>query len=334
VLDDITLVEAIGFDYAGKNKTEGTILFPVYLPNQPPKNETYSSKALIKKTILQDIQRQVPDPIVTGSIEIILFGSELAEKEGVLELVDAFQRDPGVGSRIFIVTVDGTAKELLEGNYGVRGTATNLSRLIEHNIKQEDVPKTNLQKFLFEYYQDGRTPFLPQLKQIENDKVELNGISLFKFGKTIDFIPPEKMFFFKLLVDKYSEGLHRVEIKEGEAAIRSIRSSHKFKLTNRNPMEVDINIELEGIINEFTGNRLTVAIKNKLQKKFEREINEECMKLIKEFMDKQIDPVGFGHFVKTQTRNFDFKKWNEEQYPKLVVNIHSNVKINEAGVIE
>ncbi|WP_179292561.1 Ger(x)C family spore germination protein [Bacillus sp. 7884-1] len=334
VLDDISLIEGIGFDYIDQKNILGTVLIPVYLRDQAPKNNTFSAKAELQKSILQDIQRQAADPIVTGSLEVVLFSKELANKVGILPLVDAFQRDPGVGSGLYLAVVDGEVKELVKGQYGIRGTSTYISNLIEHNSKNEDLPKTNLQRFLSDFYQEGQTPYIPQLKHLSNKKMIINGISLFAHGKTVDFITPKEMFFFKLLVDKYSEGMRRVKIDSGEAAIRSIRSSHNFELTKREPYEVTIHIKVNGNINEFTGQDLTPKTMGKLQVQFEKEIEKECLKLIQRFQEKKIDPVGIGHFVKTQTRNFDFNNWREKQYKDLVVKIKPEVKISESGVIE
>jgi spore germination protein len=334
VLDDITLIEGIGFDYIDSKNILGTVVVPVYLPKQAPKNITFSAKAEIKKSMLQDIQRQTAEPIVTGSLAVVLFSKTLTEKVGILPLVDPFQRDPGVGSGLHLAVVDGETKDLLGGNYGIRGNATYISNLMNHNIKYEDLPKTNLQWFLADFYQEGKTPFIPQLKQIGKDKLKITGIALLKHGKMVDFIAAEDMFFFKLLVDKYSEGLHRVKIESGEAAVRSIRSSHNFELTKRNPAEITIHIKVDGVINEFTGQELTPKNIKELKQQFSKDIQKESLKLVQRFKDKQVDPIGLGHFVKTQTRNFDFKNWRDNQYKDLVVKIKADVKISESGVIE
>lgn len=334
VLDDIILVDGIGFDYSEQAEVKGTILFPLYLPDMSPENKTLTAEATIKKDILQDIQRQASDPIVTGSIEVVLFGKELASKKGILELIDAFQRDPSVGSGIHLAVVDGEAKELLEGEYGIRGNAPYISYLIKNNIKREDLPKTNLQLFLSSFHQKGKTPYMPQLKQIAKDRVELNGISLFKYGKMVDTVPPDKMFFFKLLADKYSHGQHDISIDEGEASIRDIRSSHNFELTKKDPNEVTIHIKVEGVIEEFSGSGLSSKKITKLKTKLEKEIEQECLNLIKHFQEKKIDPVGLGSFIQTQKRNFDVNKWLNSQYDELSVKVESDVKITETGSIE
>lgn len=334
VLDDIVLINGIGFDYKDGEKIQGTVVYPVYLPDQPPKNKTYTAEAEIKRTILQDISRQATDPVVTGSLNLILFSDELAEKQGILELVDAFQRDPGVGSSLYVAVVDGKAKDFLEGDFGIRSTGEHVSRLIKHNVKNEDMPKTNLQRFLFDYYQEGKTPFMPHLKKAAVKSAELDGVSLFKHGKIIDFIPQEKMFFFKILVDKYSEGLYGVKTDEGEAAVRSIRSKNKFILLKEKPYKIRVEINVNGVIDEFSGNELRPNTIKKVEKQFEKKITEECMKMIQRFKEKEVDPAGIGHFLKTQIRNFNMENWHESGYDKLSVEIKPTVKITQSGVIE
>ncbi|KAA9017974.1 Ger(x)C family spore germination protein [Niallia endozanthoxylica] len=334
VLDDISLIEGIGFDLSEDGKILGTVTFPLYLKNAPPKNQTFSAEAKIKKSFLQEVQKQTSDPIVTGSLEIVLFGKDIARKEGILELIDAFQRDPGVGAGLYLAVIDGEAKSLLEGEYGIRGNGTFLANLLEHNIKQEEIPRTNLHLFLADFYQEGKTPFLPQLKQTSKKKIEITGIALFSQGKVIDVIPPEKMFSFKLLVDRFSEGMHQVSINEGDAAIRSIRSSHKFELSKRNPEEINIHIKVKGVINEFTGNNLTPKLITKLEKQFEEDINKECLSMIEKFKEKELDPIGLGRYVKTQTKNFNINKWRNTEYKNLKVKVTSDVVITETGVIQ
>lgn len=334
ILDDIVLVNGLGFDYCDGVNIQATVVYPDYLPDQPPKDKTFTGRARMNKTVLQDISRQTTHPVVTGSINTVVFGRELAEKQGILDLVDSFHRDPRVGSTIFLGVIDGTAKEFLKGKYGIRSTGEHVAKIIEHNIKHEDLPRTNMQRFFSDYYQTGKTPFMPLLRKTEAGNVELTGITFFKYGKIADSIPAEKMFFFKLLSDKYSEGLHSVKTKEGEASVRDIRSSHDFILLQQNPLKIRVKIKVNGIIDEFNGEELNPSTVKSVEKEFEKIIYEECMELISRFQEKEIDPIGFGQFAKTQIRNFDMENWLSTLYKDLSVDIKPKVTITETGVIE
>jgi spore germination protein len=332
ILDDVSLESGLGFDYYKEGQILGTSLVPNYRPDKSVKNVRYSAVSGMNRELILEMQRQSADPIVAGSLEVTLFGSKLAEK-GIIDLIDSLQRDATIGERVYLVVVDGNANDLLKHDYGTSGNATFISNLMEHNIKSRDLPKTNLHLFIYDFFQRGKDSYLPRIKRIGKDRIQINGVSLFKKDKVVDAISTDKMFFFKLLVDQYSEGVYKVEVNGEEAAVRSITSRHKFYLTKKEPKEVTINIKIKGQIREYSGNKLSPKAIKKIEKNLQKKVNEECLALINHFKALEIDPVGIGHFVKSKTRNFDFKEW-EDNYKNISVKVTSEVEIIDAGVIE
>lgn len=332
ILDDLSIESAIGFDLHDDNKILGTALVPNYQPDHAVKNVTYTTVGEMNRELFVEMQRQTADPLVIGSLEVVLFGEKLAEK-GVIDLIDALQRDASIGERLFLAVADGKSNELLEQSYGQGGNATFISNLIEHNINQRDVPTTNLHMFIFDFFQKGKDPFLPKLKKIGKDKLEINGISLFKQDKVVDFIPANKMFFFKLLVDKYSLGSYNIDVKSEQAAVRNIKSNKRMDLTKKNPPEITIHIKIKGAVQEYTGDKLTPKQIKEIEKNLEKTVSKESLKLINHFKEIGVDPLGLGHYAKTRTRKFDQKKW-EENYKQLAVKVKTEANIIEAGVIE
>ncbi|MGG3471351.1 Ger(x)C family spore germination protein [Neobacillus pocheonensis] len=332
ILDDVNLESGSAYDYVG-GKIQGTALVPVYLPNKEVENKTFSAISDLSRDFLRDVQRQSSDPLVTGSLKVVLFGNRLAKENGILDLIDSFQRDPSIGAGLYLATTKGEAKGILEGQYGKRGNAIYLSNLIRHNMKNKDIPKTNLHRFLFDFNQVGKTPYLPQLNKLDKDQIEISGISFFRYGHVVDTIPASKMFYFKLLVDKYSRGTLTVVHKKERAAIESIRSKYKMKLSSKKPLTVNVKLKVNAILNEYSGKRITPKEIKEIEKLLEKKIEKECTELTKRFQSKSIDPVGYGHFVKSNIRKFNFKKW-ETDYPRLNVNIKADVIITESGVIE
>ncbi|MDQ0200515.1 Ger(x)C family spore germination protein [Neobacillus ginsengisoli] len=332
ILDDVNLETGSAYDYVG-NKIRGTALVPVYLPDKHVENKTFTASSTLSRDFLRDVQRQSPDPLVTGSLKVVLFGERLSRK-GILELMDAFQRDPSIGAGLYLAVTEGEAKDIIEGNYGKRGNAVYLSNLIRHNMLTKDVPKTNLQRFLFDFYQKGKTPYLPRIRSIEEDQIEISGMSFFNIGRVVDTVPASKMFYFKLLVDNYSKGTLKVKVGKESAAIESIRSKYKMQLAARNPLTVNVQLKVKAVLNEYSGERVTSKEINQIETNLHKNIEVECEKLIKRFQAEDIDPVGFGHFVKSRTRGFNFKKWENVDYQHLKVNVHADVSITESGVIE
>ncbi|MCS0673243.1 Ger(x)C family spore germination protein [Cytobacillus firmus] len=332
IIDDINIEVGVGYDLAEdrKDKYRGTILFQEFQPDKSVINRTFSGSGKLRQDLLLEVTKQSSEPVVTGGLKVAVFGPEIS-RDGIYDLIDSFQRDASIGARVFAATSEGKAEDLMKGEYGTRGNSTYIYNLIQHNIEHRDIPKTNLHILANDYYQEGKDPSLPRLKKIADDKVEIVGISLFSKDKEVDILPVKDMFFFKLLVDKYSEGNFDVELKKGNiAAVKSIRSKHKIKMTDNH---ASITINIEGIIREYTGDELASEVVGAVQKNLEKEIEKECLRLVKQFQELGIDPIGLGQMKKSNHRNFDYKKW-EDDYKTLGFDVKCNVKIEETGVIE
>ncbi|MBT2687507.1 Ger(x)C family spore germination protein [Bacillus sp. ISL-47] len=332
ILDDINIEVAVGYDMLedSEDKYRGTVLFQEFQPDKSVINRTFSGEGTIRQDIRMAISKQSSEPVVTGGLKLAIFGPEVVKK-GMYDIVDSLQRDASIGARLFVATSDGKTEDLLKGEYGSRGNSTYIYNMISHNVEKRDIPKTNLHLAAHDFYQKGKDPFLPRLKQVSKDKVEISGISLFKDDKEVDILRVENLFFFKLLVDKYSEGNFDISVsKDATAAVKSIRSKHKIKILDN---KADIKIKIRGVIREFTGDALTPDVIKKIEKNLEKEVETKCLKLLKRFQEQGIDPIGIGQLKKSQNRNFDFKKW-EDDYKNMSFNVKCNVLIEETGVIE
>ena len=332
IIDDVNIEMGIGYDLQENNEIEGTIMVPVFKPDKNIGNFTFSATATSTRDLLQEIQRKSAQPVVTGSLEIAIFGEQIS-KNGIIELIDSFERDPSIGARTFLAVGEDNAKKILSGSYGNRGNAIHLSDLIKHNTESRNLPRTNLHLFLSDFYQKGKTPYLPILKKVEPEIIDIVGVALFKDDKMVDTIPSDRMFYFKLLTDKFSQGSFKVKVGDEQAAIRDLDSKHKFKLQKRDPYSITIEIKIKGIIREYTGEMLNPATIKKIEKAIETTVNEECTTMITSLQEQGIDPVGLGHFIKSKTRGFDFKRW-EDDYKSLTVHVKTDAVITEVGIVE
>lgn len=336
ILDELTLVNSIGFDISESgDKIIGVICNPIFQKDAPPKNNVLSAKAELKKSILQVIQEKSANPIATGSLEILLFGKELTKQKGILDLIDPFTRDPRIGTAMRMAIVDGNVREFMEGNYGVRGNAFFIKWTIDTAVNHGNLPKTNFHRFLVDFHSHGKSPYVPIIKKERENKIKIIGVGFIRFGKLVHQISMEEAFFFKLLTDKYSRGWHDVEIDGYKASIQNINTKRKFELTKSSPpYEVTVKIHLKGVINEYTGIMINNKALGKLETKFEEEIKKRSLELINVFKEKDIDPIGFGRFIKSEDRKFNYQKWRDDYYKNLTVKVDVHVDIDEVGIVE
>ncbi|TYS14691.1 Ger(x)C family spore germination protein [Rossellomorea vietnamensis] len=342
ILDDLNIETAKGYDMAGEDLIRGTALYPRYSADKQIENVTLTAEAKSTREVLNLLEKKSEQPLVRGSLENVVISEKMA-KRGMLHIADSLQRDASVGARVMLLVSDGSAEEILKGNYGNKGTSDYITTLVDHNIRRGDLAKSNLHLFLFTFFQEGHTSYLPIIQQDEDKTLDLTGVALFKNDKMIDRINKEDMFYFKLLADKYSEGNQVVKLSdEGvslkasiEASVTSLKSKHKIQIEhNASPVKINVIIEIEGIIKEYTGKRLSPDRTKEIQEKMEKDIETRCLKMLKNFQEKGIDPVGFGQRQKHGVRKMDFKKWEEEEYPQAEIDVKANVLILESGTVE
>ncbi len=330
ILDDLHLDSAIGYDYVDKELIEATVVVPIYNPDTSISSETFTETSSLSKEILVKIDSKSPKTVETGKLELILFSSELAG-QGIFELVDNFQRDPNVSTNLSLAVVDGEVKEMLTTPFKNEDTGRYVSEIIEQNVNLGLLPKKNLHQFMFDYYATGKDPYLPLLK-LENDQVEVSGIALFDKDKLVDQIDFSELFVFTVLAETSKNGSYKVR---NDTYVRNLGSKRKFLVSNNktNP-EITINIQLEGIIRQHSGEKIPhKKLYEKIEKQMEQDIKEQAEILIKKFQALKVDPLGLGEQVRSRTRNWDEKKWND-MYPTINVKVKMDVKITESGVVE
>jgi spore germination protein len=226
-------------------------------------------------------------------------------------------------------------KKQLQIQYSDLDNGMFLSDLIEHNIKQGMLPKTNLHNFTKAYYSEGKDPFLPYIK-LEGKVVSIKGIALFKGDKYVDYIKEENNFIFKILHEKFAKkSAVTVELDEGSfASIHNISSKSRYNITD--PLtepSINIKVTTEAVIREFTDGEITKETVKKIESKVEEEIIKKGEEMIRKFQELKIDPLGIGNHVKHRTREWDKEKWRD-LYPDATIKVEANVKISEFGIID
>ncbi|QOR66124.1 Ger(x)C family spore germination protein [Cytobacillus suaedae] len=334
IIDEINIVTAIGFDRAEEGKIRGTCVIPVFKADQSVENEQFTEESYLAKEVINILQKKSADPLVTGGIRAGLYSEKLA-RDGIIEYVDALQRDASIGSKMYMGVVEGETTELLSQTLGNLGTGNYIATLIEHNTKNRDLPESILHTFMFRYFAQGMDPYLPMLK-LEGNKVRMTGIGIFREDKLVDKISEADMFFFKALVESFGAGSYTLNLKERDeyAAIKRIKSTRTINVEESAAgTTVSIKVYLEGILSEYSGRKAEIDVVNLIVKEMEEIIEERSYALIKRFQEKGTDPVGIGFSAEGAIRDFDPTKWKDD-YGKLKVDIEAEVKLTETGVIE
>jgi spore germination protein len=339
IVDEVQLINAIGYDEESSNKIRGTATYPIYNPDGTSDFESLTAVSHTSRFILSKLNTKSPKQVKTGQLRIVLFNDTFA-RHGVLDIVNSLYRNPNVGNRIYLAVVDGSSHELLTKKYGASPiTAMYLRDLIEQNIETANLPKTNLHVFLYDYYGEGIDPFLPLIKT-EKDTIKIEGIALFRADKYVGKLNQRESFILKILVDGSRTGEYEVNLKKGKkkghAVIRNTKGTAKYHVKKVDGVpEFHIDIKISGEIHEYPpwlNLELQPNIKL-IEDAFKKEVNQQAEDMIKNFQRLHIDPLGLGDQVRRREKNWNFKEF-EKQYQDIKITVSTDVDIVESGVIE
>ncbi|MGN7401050.1 Ger(x)C family spore germination protein [Cytobacillus praedii] len=334
VLDDIQLATAAGYEYIDEDKIEVTAVFPNFQPDKSVKNEILVASSIMSKEVRDKHSLQSEKPLLSGKLEVTLYETKTAER-GIKDLLDTLERDPSVGSNVFLAVLDGSPKELLSKQYGNMDNGIFLSNLIEQNIESGLIHKTNLHQFTYKYYAEGMDPMLPIIGK-KDGKINLKAIGLFDGDRMVGRIEEKEYFYLKILLNRKSENdTHAIKLDEKtKVSIFNIRSKRKYQIPK--PMsnsDITIHVKLKSMIREYNDGPLRDRKIKELEKAMEKDIKTNSEEMIKKFQEKGIDPLGIGEEVRTRTRKWNKEKW-EEIYPDINVSVQVTMDILESGIIE
>ncbi len=337
VLDETNIISGLGYDLASNDLIIGTAIVPVYQQDAPTEETVFSSESEISQDIIADMQKQSPNPLGPGSMDVVLIGNKLAEDE-TNQIFDSLQRNPSVSTTLRVAIVDGNAEELLTSKFGESETGLYVSQILQHNMRRGDLPLSNLHLFFNLLYDKGADSYLPLIKKEgtgdkEKGNIAITGVALFRDDKMVGKVAQEDMFSFKLLVDMYAEGTLLAPYNEGKVAVKGISSKHEC-VVNKEEDKITMNVDITGFIKEYSGPSLTTEHYKQIEKNLQEKIEETSLRLLEQFQELGIDPVAIGQTVKQQTKGFDYKKWKEEVYPELEFTVNAHVQITESGVTE
>lgn len=348
IADDIALIQGIAYDMAEGDKIRGSFMIPIYENPESTKSDILTDEDRTSRGIQLELNEKSPNKLATGQLRVALFGQRVAER-GILDIIDMLYRDTTIGNRIYLAVVKGKGEDLLKEEISItEHAAIYISNLIEQNIKNENLPSMNFHQFIYAYYSDGMDPFLPYLaKEKGNAHVKILGLALFDQDKMVSTLPRNKMFYFKLLSrEGYQNGAVEIEMsnkvkdhdgKSGEfAAIENIHSNSRFFIRETEQgISVKINIKMDGIIQEFTGERglQKPGVLNEIKRRLEKKIKANTLEMLKDFQKLNIDPIGIGEQYRSSTRSWNPKEWREK-YPHVMFDINVDINILETGVAE
>ncbi|MED0982738.1 Ger(x)C family spore germination protein [Bacillus paramycoides] len=337
IVDTQRIIHVGGFDITKDKQFRGTILYPDYTKGVQSKPQTQSTTADTIETISSRLNAKSPHTVAVGQMRVVLFGKSFGER-GISDVINNLQRDPNIGRDVQLALVDGSTEELLK-HVKANGSLY-LSDLLEQNIENETIPRTALNIFLYNFYSSGYDSFLPYIQVDEDQSASIKGLAFLKKDKVAMYTDKEGSFLLKLLINPTKNGRYEVPIRQGKQkgliATQNLSGDSVCDVTQDGDIpKVHIRLKLNGLIKnapdwlDLSKNENITYVKKHVEKTLEKHLNE----LIKQFQEKEIDPIGLREEIRSHSRKWSMKQI-QEMYPSLDVAVNVQINVVQSGIGE
>jgi spore germination protein len=357
-LERLGLITAVGFDLKKENEITGTVAVSKFDPMAKVMTNLISADANTLQTLRAEENLATDQRLEMGQLRCVIYSKELAEK-GIIQLVNALNRDPTVGNMVYLTIAEKDALSIIEMNEKKIkvNIGTYLYNLIRQNVERELLISPTLHEFNHKFFDNGQDPVLPILK-VAKDKVAISGVALFNDDKMVARLSNDKLFYLKLLTDEYRTGSKELEFNRDEFAkiinvqggksygeiynklfisLDTLRSNTKIKLVDKKNLRFKVEVEMDSRLLETT-NYLELsepANMKFIEKKVNKEMEGQIKKLLLFFQDNQVDPVGIGNEYMAHVRGTPIsqKEW-KEIYKNAKFDVQVNNTIARTGTMD
>ncbi|AKR07912.1 Ger(X)C family germination protein [Bacillus cereus BAG1X2-3] len=337
IVDTQRIIHVGGFDITKDKQFRGTILYPDYTKGVQSKPQTQSTTAGTIETISSRLNAKSPHTIAVGQMRVVLFGKAFGE-HGIGDIINNLQRDPNIGRDVQLALVDGSTEKLLK-HVKTNGSLY-LSDLLEQNIENETIPRTALNIFLYNFYSSGCDPFLPYIKVDEDQSASIKGLAFLKKDKVVMYTDKKGSFLLKLLINPTKNGRYEVPIRQGKhkglIATQNLSGNSICSLSDTgNIPKIHIHLKLNGLIKnappwlDLSKTENVKYVKKHVEKTIENHLNE----LIKQFQEKEVDPIGIREEIRSHSRKWTMKQI-QDMYPNVDVAVHVQINVVQSGIGE
>ncbi|MGE6488899.1 Ger(x)C family spore germination protein [Paenisporosarcina sp. NPDC076898] len=350
LLEQIGLTTLLGYDLNDEDKLSTTAVIRQVNPEFQSDVVIITAVNDTARGARAEINKKTSKKIMSGQMRVVLFGEELANN-GIGHYIDTLLKNSDTSGSLFIALAEGETKSLLEYQYqDIDDIGTHIFKMLEQNIKSEQMISSNLHEVAHDYYSPGRDIAIPIIKR-EKEIVEISGVALFNKGKMVGKISSKDSFYVKLSRDLYESAMFETTIPKDSlpvsqtkdsqdripVVIDTIHTKKEVKLINPQTAEFDMNLTINGRLLEIEANMDLDNPQNvkRLEKEIGKSISQDLAKVLGYCQEVDSDVFGLGEYYRSSVRhsNITHEKWHE-MYKEAKVNIKVDFTILRSGIFE
>ncbi|MEH7346498.1 Ger(x)C family spore germination protein [Bacillus sp. JJ1532] len=368
-LNELAIISAMSID---KNE-EGQYVKTIQLINpsnvagglqgggggQSPAVTVYSTKGDSVLEAHFNASSKISRKLYHAHSNLIVLSEEVAQEDGIENVLDAFERDPEIRATARLVIAHNTkAGDLLKSLTAVdKIPAEKVNGTLEFTEQSRGANmEVTLQDVIKALTSEGKEPVISGFsmkgdielgKKIENVQkseldttLEADGLAIFKEGKLIDWYQDDMAKGVIWILDKIKET--NVELdrdgKKNAIVYNVVRQKTKVSADTKNDIPtITINVRAEGDIREV---RTSINLKDpkvilELEKELEKKIKTLLENTVKRTQQNKTDIFGFGEEVH-RSKPKKWKKlksdWNNNYFPNLNVQVKVEAFVRRSGL--
>ncbi|ADF38609.1 spore germination protein [Priestia megaterium DSM 319] len=367
-LTDLAIVSAVGID---KTKDGYQLTFQIINPGNvaggmqggggslSPPITIYSASG---KNLVEASRRasgRISRRLYYAHANLVVIGEKLAREDGIIPLIDAFDRDPEFRNTSTIVIANhSTAADLVKTLTPVDKIPANkvLKTLEFTQRKWGETVKLTLQQVMKGLQSPGEETIVAGFRLVDNHEkaqklenlqesapestLRASGLAVLRKGKLIDWLYGGTARGTVWILDEIQGTDINIDWADKKEAIayQTVRqkTSVSAQMKNGQP-RISIHTRVEGDIGEM---EVPVDITNpkvirKIELSLRKEIKKELEKAIKHAQKEKADIFGFGEVIHRSRPN-EWKKikprWSDVYFPKLNVDVTVEAYVRRAGL--
>lgn len=358
-LNEIAIITGIGIDKTN-NEYEVSMLIANAGKSETSSKEGESQQAIYTgqgKTIVgavKEIERKIPKQLYFGHINAVVISEKIA-KEGFLNIADFLLRNPESRKKFYLLMAKGSdAKDILKIISPLESfPSQSIATLMGKGSKTQSITNgITYSDFVNKILTKGVEPILPSVSVIGDEKegsekttleetvpkayLKLENTALFKGDKFIGYAENDDSQAINILKGEPLQSVFSIKYDDNYANITARNISAKIKLEKEN--KIIIKIKGDARLAEINSNvdlnkkETITKLKKDLNKTIKKQIENVIEKMQKQYKS---DIFGFGNLVyKKYPNTFIEEKWNDVDFPKLTVEVNSDVNLISTGSLE
>lgn len=293
---------------------------------------------------LMNLQQQISSRLFYGHLRVIVVSQEAARK-GLQTLNDFLRRNSEVRRTAWMLVSEGNAEDLMKAAPRLERVPTMyLLATLDEAVRMGKFPNDFLGIFWSNSSKKGKEGFLPYVKVMKEQNVEVNGMAFFKNDKLVEVTEPLEIAAYMGIKGVRQAGYRSfVRVGDTPTIVMLYATSRKsyitVKIVNGRP-HFAVTIFLEDNIEEKVNDTVLLQTDEVLWE-IERKNNESVTKLYEDFIKKTqkqgADIFGFGEYVRAKkpqywNRHIRTKERWQEMYPSVTFEVKVHTKVRRVGM--